>query len=278
MPLYRRPVLSSMGIGSHAKRVNRTCLPGLWSIHLYPYAADLELDGHRFPIRPGYAGVVPPGGTTTWWFRGESPAAYCHLRFDGNPRPEDGVSVGPDRVSVPAMQDLGPAFEHLDETIRRAIALAATQPDRAMVKVWDLLWELTDPHPTGSTHRQAGAGQANPPAHPALRAAQAMIALRLAEPLDVHNIAKAAGVSPTHLTRLFRAATGCGVAQYVRSRRMERARHLLLHSTMPIKSVAVEVGICDLQLFNKIVRRYLGRSPREMRDFPIVSDPSAGTP
>jgi transcriptional regulator GlxA family with amidase domain len=144
--------------------------------------------------------------------------------------------------------------------------LAATQLDRAAVKMWDLLWELTDPHTIGSTARGTGVdGSGNAPTHPALRAAQAMIALRLAEPLDVNDIAKAADVSPTHLTRLFRAVTGGGVAQYVRARRMERARHLLLHSTLPIKSIAVEVGICDLQLFNKIVRRSLGRSPREIR-------------
>ena len=46
---------------------------------------------------------------------------------------------------------------------------------------------------------------------------------------------------------------------------MERARYLLEHSTMPIKAIARDVGIPDLHLFNKTVRRELGKSPREVR-------------
>jgi AraC-like DNA-binding protein len=224
------------------------------------------MEGQRYPISPGYAGIVPPGAVTTWSFRGVCSEAYCHFRFDDDPRPDDGTGPGPERVPVAAMQDLGPAFVPLDASFRRAIALAATQVERATVKIWDLLWELTDPHALRAAGNEMGAERSgNVAGHPALRAAQAMIALRLAEPLDVNDIATAADVSTTHLTRLFRAATGGGVAQYVRARRMERARHLLLHSTMPIKSIAIQVGIADVQLFNKIVRRSLGRSPRELR-------------
>jgi transcriptional regulator GlxA family with amidase domain len=46
---------------------------------------------------------------------------------------------------------------------------------------------------------------------------------------------------------------------------VERARHLLLNSTLPIKVIAREVGIPDPHLFNKIIRRELGKAPREVR-------------
>src|SRR6266508_3472147 len=56
-----------------------------------------------------------------------------------------------------------------------------------------------------------------------------------------------AGVSHNHLTRLFHAETGLTVIAYIRQRRMARARHLLVSSTLSIPAVAASVGISDLQ-------------------------------
>ena len=55
------------------------------------------------------------------------------------------------------------------------------------------------------------------------------------------------------------------VVAYVRLRRMARARHLLVSSTLSIPAVAASVGITDLQAFNKACRRELGGSPRAVR-------------
>jgi transcriptional regulator GlxA family with amidase domain len=78
-------------------------------------------------------------------------------------------------------------------------------------------------------------------------------------------VARAAGVSHNHLTRLFRAETGLPVVGWIRQRRMARARHLLTATTMSIPAVAASVGINDLQAFNKACRRELGGSPRAVR-------------
>ncbi|MDF9815002.1 transcriptional regulator GlxA family with amidase domain [Streptomyces sp. SPB162] len=104
--------------------------------------------------------------------------------------------------------------------------------------------------------------------HPAVAAAIAHIESHLADPLTVPGIARAAGVSHNHLTRLFRAATGDTVVAHIRRRRLERARHLLVESTLSIAAVAASVGIADLQAFNKACRRELGASPRAVRERP----------
>lgn len=88
----------------------------------------------------------------------------------------------------------------------------------------------------------------------------------LAGPLSVPAIARAAGVSHTHLTRLFREDTGHTVVAYIRHRRTERARHLLIASTLAIPAIAATVGIPDLQAFNKACRKELGASPRAVRE------------
>ena len=68
---------------------------------------------------------------------------------------------------------------------------------------------------------------------------------------------------PLHL---FHAETGLTVIAYIRQRRMARARHLLVSSTLSIPAVAASVGISDLQAFNKACRRELGGSPRTVRN------------
>ena len=93
----------------------------------------------------------------------------------------------------------------------------------------------------------------------------AHIESHLAGTFEVPRIAAAVGISHNHLTRLFRATTGDTVVAYIRHRRMQRARHLLRESTLPIPTVAAAVGIPDLQAFNKTCRRELGAAPRALR-------------
>ncbi|MGW2523919.1 helix-turn-helix transcriptional regulator [Streptomyces sp. NPDC001617] len=70
---------------------------------------------------------------------------------------------------------------------------------------------------------------------------------------------------PQHLTRVFGAETGLTVVSYIRHRRLQRARHLLLSSALSVTAIAAAVGIADLQAFNKACRRELGASPRDVR-------------
>ena len=98
-----------------------------------------------------------------------------------------------------------------------------------------------------------------------LTRALAYIERHLSEPLTVPQIAAAVGVSHNHLTRLFTAGPGLTVVGYLRRRRIEHARQLLVHSTMSISAIASTVGIPDLQAFNKACRTVTGLGPRALR-------------
>lgn len=243
------PTLAAVGMAVHgpAGHVDEFSLPDLWQFHLYGYEADLSVDGTAHAIRPGRVSLIPPGTQVLYRYRGPSEHLYVHLRLG---------SAGPSR-SVPVIQDTGPERPALTAQLRQALAAWPNTPARAAAEVWSALWRVAQLTPPGTRSTQA--------AHPAVAAAVALIEARLAEPLTVPEIARTAGVSHNHLTRLFRAATGETVVGYIRARRMERARHFLRATTMSIPAVAASVGIPDLQAFNKACRRELGAAPRTIR-------------
>jgi AraC-like DNA-binding protein len=241
------PVVVAAGVGVHgvASPTDVFRLPELWQLHLYQYDADLTVDGTAHTIRPGRVSLVPPGTTVRFRYRGRSEHLYAHLRI-----PPAGPSC-----TIPVMQDAGPELPLLTGLLLQAITAAPAAPEHTRAEIWTALWRIGRLTPA----------TAHPGPHPAVTTAIAHIEARLAAPLTVPGIARAAGISHNHLTRLFRAETGTTVVGYVRRRRLERALHLLRATTLPIPAVAASVGIPDLQAFNKACRRELGASPRSLR-------------
>jgi AraC-like DNA-binding protein len=241
------PRVVNAGVGVHGVTALRESfhLPDLWQFHLYGYAGELTVGGSAHAIRPGRVSLIPPGTQAHFRYRGRSEHLYAHLRLLGSGAP----------LRVPVMQDAGADAALLSRLLREAVAAMPAAPARAAAEVWTALWHVA---------HLPGEGRPGTP-HSAVATATAHIEEHLAGPLSVPEIARVAGVSHNHLTRLFRAETGDTVVGWIRRRRMERARHLLRASTLPIPAVAAAVGIADLQAFNKTCRRELGASPRAIR-------------
>ncbi|MDB6126398.1 MAG: AraC family transcriptional regulator [Verrucomicrobia bacterium] len=249
MPLKNPPTLVQAGRAVHGKtrRVEEYQLPELWCLHLYSYDGLFSIDGREFVIKPGWASVTPPNARIVYRFRGESQHVFAHFR----------LPAGGDLVAMPVTQDLGKAFDELKHGMEEAAGWLPSQPRRASVRLWDVLWQLAgQPLAEQAPHKRM---------HPALSKAVREIELHLAQPLAIPVIARRAEISHNHLTRMFRAQFGVTVEGYIRQRRVERALHLLANTTLAIKSIAGEVGLPDLHFFNKTIRASAGVSPREYR-------------
>ena len=79
------------------------------------------------------------------------------------------------------------------------------------------------------------------------------------------ELAGAVGVSPAHLTRLFKQATGRAPHQYVIYLRVQRARELLLGGDVPIREIATLAGFADQSHLMRHIRRILGVTPAALR-------------
>jgi AraC-like DNA-binding protein len=88
---------------------------------------------------------------------------------------------------------------------------------------------------------------------------------RYAEPLDVPEIARAAGMSPAHFTREFRATFGETPHQYLLTRRLERAAVLLRNTDRSVADVCLTVGLTSVGSFTTSFTRTYGRSPTAYR-------------
>ncbi len=84
--------------------------------------------------------------------------------------------------------------------------------------------------------------------------------------ITLAKAARAANLSPNYLTNLLKQETGKTFTSLVTSRRMEKARELLTHTTLRVSEIAGAAGFEDEAYFNRRFRQYFHTSPAAYRD------------
>ena len=101
------------------------------------------------------------------------------------------------------------------------------------------------------------------PAADATRILSAMrfIRERHADKLNVEQLARHAGMSPSHFAHRFRAVARVSPMRYLREVRLDAARTRLLRNGSRVSEVAVEVGFESPAHFTREFKRRFGVSP-----------------
>lgn len=100
----------------------------------------------------------------------------------------------------------------------------------------------------------------------AVRRVQYHIQRNLATDLSVDLLARIAGLSRAHFSRVFRQHSGLSPGDYVLQQRLDQARHLLVTTQRPIYAIAAAAGFSDPNYFARIFRQRLGTTPVMYRD------------
>ena len=103
-----------------------------------------------------------------------------------------------------------------------------------------------------------------PPARHLLRAKDLADAWYF-EPLDVGDLARAAGLSRAHFSREFRRAFGESPPAYLLTRRLERAAALLRTTDRSVADICLSVGLQSVGSFTTSFTRTYGRPPTAYR-------------
>lgn len=242
------PVVHAIGVAVHGtrRRQERWLLPELYSFHMYRYHGRLDIGGVPHDLRHGVISVVAPAVLMDYHFDGPSEHLYAHFSM-----PSDG-----DVRDVSTVQDMMLGAPGLFDRLQ-SIALRSEEARRS-AELWAVLWRLADT----LDDRGRSPGQVPPAVVEAMR----FVESNLAADLTVRSIAAAVRFSPSHLNRLFLTAQGVSLSTFVRQRRMASAEHLLRDTSQSIPLIAASIGMPDLQTFNKACRRWLGASPRALRN------------
>ena len=150
----------------------------------------------------------------------------------------------------------GNKVEQIARTFMEALSVYRENPAGATDKLWDILFAMAKIQ-VGDNHRAAE--------HPALSEALTLIDMNLPNIHSLEDLTREVAISRTHLNRLFQMSIGTSAMQYVRDKRMELARYLLVSTILPVKDVAYQVGIPDIHAFNKLCKKYYGAAPRFLR-------------
>ncbi len=83
------------------------------------------------------------------------------------------------------------------------------------------------------------------------------------ENFNVPILCQEMAMSKSQLYRKFSALTNMSAARYIRKLRMQRAKNLLLTTSMNMTEISYEVGIKTLSTFSEIFKDEFGASPSE---------------
>ncbi|MEZ4779700.1 MAG: response regulator [Flavobacteriaceae bacterium] len=85
---------------------------------------------------------------------------------------------------------------------------------------------------------------------------------------NMESLAKELLMSRTQLHRKIKQLTNMSITQYINHIKLEKAKNLLLTSTLTVSEIAYEVGYEDPKYFSKVFKKEQGKTPSSFRDNP----------
>jgi AraC-like DNA-binding protein len=248
LPLGSRPKIDRVGLVEHGLRGREEYeLPCLWCFHLYFYGVDAQIKGRSYPIIPGTVTLIPPRTRIAYNYANKK-HRHFFVHFS--------LSARRPRIAAPFLQYLPKAQDEILDRLQNIERVLTTNPWHAEILFWGVLCDVAE----AGRHLPAEERKNTP-----LETVETFVEEKLPGKITISEVAEHLGLSVSQVNRTLKAAGGMTAAQLIRKQRLQRAYRLLLHSTTPVKLVASECGIDDLQHFNKLMRGSYGMSPRRLR-------------
>ena len=106
-------------------------------------------------------------------------------------------------------------------------------------------------------------------AQTATEAAIQYIGEHYGEPLTLPELARHVNMSQFYFSRLFKKQCGYSPHEYIILVRINRAKHLLKTTDLPVKVIANSVGYPNITTFSNLFSSRVGVSPSQFRKNPV---------
>ena len=216
-------------------------------------SAQVWIDDAPHRLTAGHVGLLLPGHRERFEFDARVATRHSWLQAEVPALPR---TVHERLAALPTVLPLSPPLEALArEAVSTAATALPTSPSLLAHLAAAALWRYV-----GEAERQAPE-RARP-----VEDAERCIHANLHDPaLTLDRIAHSAHVSPAHLVRSFRAARGCTPMAYVWQRRVAVGVDLLVHTGLPLATVAERCGFKTVHHFSRRVKAAGGLPPGALR-------------
>jgi len=212
--------------------------------------------GETFPLRPGGLYLIPAHTPHSHACDGRLELYWCHFCAEtcyGTPlfshltlpyacRPASGAGIAETfaRMARLYRDDSPGAVFRRSGLLLQALAPFIEQADMEQWRLWHLRAE---------------------PFLPVLE----LIGRRVAEPLSVDELARAAHLSRCYFMSRFKQIFGLSPHQYQLLKRIEQARVRLLKTSDTLGHISADLGFSDAFHFSRLFKKMTGRSPQAFR-------------
>jgi AraC family transcriptional regulator len=233
-----------------------------------PDELDLLYDGVKRHVPPpaGAVSLVPAGSPSRWRCRGPRDLLHVFLGpgLVGQVAAE-AFGLDPARLTVPPLDGLDvPRLRAAMLAAEAELTAGAAGSGLAVESLANLLAVHLLRHALAPRPPERGPDGTLPRGR--LRAVVEYVEGHLDAGPSLGQMAAVARLSPYHFARQFKAATGLPPHQYVISRRVERAKHLLRTAAgLSLADVAAHVGFSDQSQFAHHFKRLVGVTPGQFR-------------
>lgn len=104
------------------------------------------------------------------------------------------------------------------------------------------------------------------------------IAEHVEQPLTLEQLAASVSLSPFYFARLFKQETGFSPHEYIVRARLDKAKYLLISTSLPLKEIACRCGFGNECSFSTLFKKMSGCTPRGYRMRGMEAEESPETP
>ena len=262
-PLTRGLHVTHLGYfpkAAHHFRRRPKCAPQHILIYCATGAGWCELHGARLPVRAGEALLLPQGEPHAYGADEAAPLTIYWTHFAGDDVPLFLRHIPLERPVIPVAPTARRQLVLLFKEAYATVAGGHLERPLIHLALWlrHLLGVLLFQNTSYLPERRTSATKD-------FSALLELMQQRLAEPVTLAELARAARLSSKHLSSVFRQQMGLPPVAYHTHLRIRRACHLLETTSLTVAETALACGYEDPYHFSRVFRRETGVSPRTYR-------------
>ena len=261
---FTQPFHSSLGLAVYSCGIQKCSAGHSWGpavrdhylIHCVTSGKGVfSFGGSDYRLASGDGFLLTPGVIASYAADNESPWQYCWIGFNGTDAKRL-VELTGLSYENPIFHFTGTALPDRLEQIRHLSC--ATHGNEARVQAGLLLFlaDLMDSFGSSSSFHHASG-------YEYVQKAARYIEYNYSRSIDVKDIAASAGISRSHLYRLFMENISMPPNEYLMRYRINKAAALLEGGRLSVGEVAYSTGFSDQLYFSRVFKKYMGIPPSQ---------------